>query len=115
MQVSSTSNSGSTNTSSSAGSDIAKLQRQLRDLTEELKNVVTSNLDAKAKAEKAKLLQAQIQMVQAQIAAIQRANQQKQQDAQTEKVKATDRVSRKQKAESNGLLTGFGDNVDTHA
>ena len=79
MQVASTTSSPVKPSSSSGSSDIAKLQKQLRELTEELKGVVSSDMDAKAKQEKAKLLQAQIQMVQAQITAIQRAQQQEQQ------------------------------------
>ena len=115
MQVSSTSASTS-RVSSSSGGDIAKLQKQLRELTDELKGVASSNLDAKAKQEKSKLLQAKVQMVQAQIAAIQRAQQQEQQKAQVAKAEGAAGAAHKQKAASTEDRTsGLGGNVDTYA
>jgi predicted ribosome quality control (RQC) complex YloA/Tae2 family protein len=109
MQVSLSSSAG--NVSSSSGSDIAKLQKQLWSLTEELKGVATSNLDAKAKKEKVKLLQAQIQMVQAQISAIQRARQQEQQEAQSRKAEATNA----QRRTSPRRPSSLGSQLDTFA
>ena len=116
MQVASTTSSPLKPSSSSGGSDIAKLQKQLRELTEELKGVVSSDMDAKAKQEKAKLLQAQIQMVQAQITAIQRAQQQEQQRAQAAKAEgAAANAAQQQKAPSaKNPPAGLGRNVDTY-
>lgn len=66
---------------SSAAAEIARLQKQIRVLTNDLKDVATDDsLDAKAKQKKAALLQAQIQVLQQQIAAIQQAEAQKSQD-----------------------------------
>lgn len=115
MQVSNTSSSSSTSGTATGSSDIAALQKQLRDLTNELKNVATSNLDAKAKAEKTKLLQAQIQMVQAQIAAIQRANMQKQQTAQSEQMTSVKPVGDKSKSNGGRRVKSLGVHVDTFA
>ncbi|MDB5849415.1 MAG: hypothetical protein JWP29_3167 [Rhodoferax sp.] len=85
MQISSsTAVSGRASSAGSAGdgNQIDKLQKQLRALTEELKGVVAEDIDAKQKQAKAELLMAEIQMVQAQIQAIQQAQAQAQLDAQ---------------------------------
>ena len=89
----------------------------VRELTEELKGVVSSDMDAKAKQEKAKLLQAQIQMVQAQITAIQRAQQQEQQLAQVAKAEgaAANAAQQKKTQAAKTPSSGLGNNVDTYA
>ena len=116
MQVASTTSAPVKPTSSSGSGDIAKLQKQLRELTEELKGVVSSDMDAKAKQEKAKLLQAQIQMVQAQITAIQRAQQQEQQLAQVAKAEgaAANAAQQKKTQAAKTPSSGLGNNVDTY-
>ena len=109
MQVSPSSSTGNV-PSSAAASDIAKLQKQLMSLVEELKSVATSDMDAKAKKEKVKLLQAQIQMVQAQISAIQRARQQAQQEVQSRKAEAVSaqrRTTERQTANPGSQLDTF--------
>ncbi|MCZ2498302.1 hypothetical protein GN316_16200 [Xylophilus sp. Kf1] len=85
MQVSSS--TASANVSSGGGASsagqIAQLQKQLKDATEELKAVaLDSTLDAKAKEVKQKLLQSQVVAIQQQIAALQQAEAQKAQQAQ---------------------------------
>ena len=113
MQISRATSSPVATSGASSGNDIAKLQKQLRALTDELRDVAGQDMDAKAKQEKTKLLQAQIQMVQQQIAAIQRQNQQDQahklqqaQDAKNSDTKASS---------ASGKTPGLGDNVDTFA
>jgi len=86
----------------------------LRELADELKGVASSDLDAKAKQEKVKLLQARIQMVQAEIAAIQRAQQQKQQASQAEKSEDLANEALTQRAPSEGQKSGLGSKVDTY-
>ena len=110
MQVSLSSSTGRAAASTAAG-DIAKLQKQLKSLVEEVKSVATSDMDAKAKQEKVKLLQAQIQMVQAQISAIQRARQQEQQDVQSRKAEAA--VA--QRRDSERQNSSLGSQIDTFA
>ena len=66
MQVSSASSTSSASGAQSS-SEIAKLQKQMRQLTDELKNVATSDMDAKAKKQRVEALQAQIQNLQTQI------------------------------------------------
>ena len=51
MQVSSASSASSASGAQSS-SEIAKLQKQLRRLTDELKSVATSDMDAKTKKQK---------------------------------------------------------------
>ncbi len=97
--------------SGAAASDIAKLQKQLKSLVDELKRVATSDMDAKAKKEKVKLLQAQIQMVQAQISAIQRAREQAQQEVQSRKAEAASAQRRATERQTSNP----GSQVDTFA
>ena len=109
MQVSS---STSTGVQSSQGSNrIAALQKQLRQLTDELKDVATMDMEPKAKQERLKLLQAQIQMVQQQIAAIQRQQQQEQLSQQNAQA-----ARQAQAAEHKTPRTpGLGESVDVYA
>ncbi|MBD9390799.1 FlxA-like family protein [Acidovorax sp. ACV01] len=114
MQIS---GANSTNAASrgAASSNIAKLQKQLRELTDELRGVAGQDIDAKAKQEKIKLLQAQIQMVQQQIAAIARQSQQEQ-AARQQQAQATRDPSTKAAPAPTGRRTpGLGDTVDTFA
>ena len=87
MQLSSTNSSAIASASVGAGSgsnsaaEIAKLQKQMKNLTNELKNIAgDTTMDAKAKQKRAEQLQAQIQLIQQQITAIQQADAQKAQD-----------------------------------
>jgi hypothetical protein len=107
MQI--TSSTATRTQGSQGGQQIAGLLKQMRQLTEQLKSAATGDGDPKAKAERIKLLQAQIQMVQAQIAAIQRQQQQEQLNQQ-KTAQAT------QAAESPPARTpGLGESVDTYA
>ena len=58
------------------GGDIARLQKRVQELTNELKSVTSSDMEPKAKIARSKLLQAMVQMLQQQIAAIQQQAQQ---------------------------------------
>lgn len=58
------------------GADIARLQKRVQELTNELKSVASSDMEPKAKIARSKLLQAMVQMLQQQIAAIQQQAQQ---------------------------------------
>ncbi len=73
---------GSASATSSGAADtsgtIAKLQKQIEQLTIALKDLASSDMEAKAKLLKSKLLQGMIQMLQQQIAALQRQSQQAQ-------------------------------------
>jgi len=93
MQISSSSSVSSTSSAGSGGGDasrIAALQKQLKEATNELKQVATdSTLDTKAKEQKQKLLQAQIQAIQQQIASIQQAAAQEAQKKAQAKADAT--------------------------
>lgn len=109
MQISSTTSTGGLG--SKAGGDIAALQKQLRQLTDQLKNVAALDMEPKAKEERVKLIQAQIQMVQQQIAAIQRQSQQEQMSKQlaeqaAKQVKASDA--------SPARTPGLGGSVDVY-
>lgn len=116
MQVSGTSSiSGRISGAGADASDIAKLQKQLRDLVEELKGLATSDMDPKAKKERVKLLQSQIQMVQAQITAIQRARQQEQQDVTIQKSENATKLAEKKKPKAAFKNDQLGSNVDTYA
>ena len=77
----STTTGSSASRSTASASDVDKLQKQLRELTDALKQASSDqSLDAKARQQKVKLLQSQIQVVQAQIEALQRQKQQDQLD-----------------------------------
>lgn len=116
MQVSGTSAySGRIPSTGGDSADIAKLQKQLRDLVEELKGLAASNIDPKSKKERVKLLQAQIQMVQAQIAAIQRARQQEQQDLSVQKSANAAKLAEKKKATTASGRDKLGSLVDAYA
>lgn len=104
-----TSSSANRSQGSQAGQQIAGLLKQMRQLTEQLKNVAVGDGDPKAKAEQIKLLQAQIQMVQAQIAAIQRQQQQEQLSQQ--KAAQAAQAAERPPARPPGL----GESVDTYA
>lgn len=67
----------------SSSDEIGKLLGRIKELTAELKSLTSSDMDPKAKQDRAKLIQAQIKMLYAQIAAIQRERQQAQQQAST--------------------------------
>ena len=82
----------------------------------------TSDMDAKTKKQKVEALQAQIQMVQAQISAIQRQNQQAQIEKQKQAELAKAQKAAETQAKQNNSATpgrqrtpGLGDNVDTFA
>ncbi len=77
--------------SGSGGGDIVRLQKRVQELTNELKAVASSDMEAKAKIAKSKLLQAMIQMLQQQIASIQ---QQAQQAQALQQQKAADAVQK---------------------
>lgn len=116
MQVSGTSAfSGRFSGAGGDAGDIAKLQKQLRDLVEELKGLATSNIDAKSKKERIKLLQSQIQMVQAQISAIQRARQQEQQKLAIQKSENAAKLTEPQKPRAASKSDKPGSLVDTYA
>ena len=119
MQITSATSSSS-NAGAGAGnaSNINRLQKQLRDLTEELRGVASSDMD-----EKAKLLQSQIQMVQQQITALQRQMQQEQMDkAQAQLQQQQDaRAARERTGSATvqprraGAQPGLGKSVNTFA
>nr|WP_315430961.1 FlxA-like family protein [uncultured Albidiferax sp.] len=109
MQVSSITSTGGLG--SKAGGDIAALQKQLRQLTDQLKNVASLDMEPKAKEERVKLIQIQIQMVQQQIVAIQRQSQQEQLSKQlaaqaAKQVKSSDA--------SSARTPGLGGSVDVY-
>ncbi|MBO9680512.1 MAG: FlxA-like family protein [Acidovorax sp.] len=117
MSVSLSSTSGASSALSSSGgtssSDLAALQRKLRELTDALKRVPTEDGDTKAKQQKAKLLQTQIQMVQHQIEALMRQKQQEQLDRQREKQQASELEALRQGRKP--ATPGLGGSVDTYA
>jgi hypothetical protein len=86
MQVQSSSstpiaNSGASSAGNDTSAQIAALQKQLRVVTQEIKvTIADTSMEAKAKQQKIKLLNAQAMAIQTQIAALQRAQQQAQQD-----------------------------------
>lgn len=82
---------GSASSGSGGGGDIVRLQKRVQELTNELKAVASSDMEAKAKIAKSKLLQAMIQMLQQQIASIQ---QQAQQAQALQQQKAADAVQK---------------------
>ena len=92
MQVSFSTTSSSAKGSNSAAS-IARLEKQMRELTEQLKAAVWEDLDPKVKEQKIQMLQAMIQMVQQQIAAIQQAEQLQQMQQQQAKAAEQQKVS----------------------
>lgn len=105
---------------SGGSDDTAALQKQLRDLTDQLKETSSdTSLNAKAREQKTRLLQAQIQAVQAQIAAIQRQKQQEQIESQRDNADtaaapppAKNGQADKQRGSA---VNGLGANVDTFA
>ena len=114
--TSSTTASGALQGAGGSSSDLAALQRKLRELTDALKQVPNENLDAKAKQQKAKLLQTQIQMVQQQIEALMRQKQQEQLDKQREKQQATEaQAQQRQGQDRKPSAPGLGASVDTYA
>lgn len=113
MQISNASSSAGATASPQSSNNINKLQKQLRDLTDELRGVVGQDMDAKAKQMKVKMLQAQIQMVQQQIAAIQRQSQQDQANKMKQVQEAKN--SSTQAAAARGKTPGLGETVDTFA
>ncbi len=116
MQLSGTSPSaGSRSAAGGDASAIAKLQKQLHELVEELKGVATSNMEPKAKKERVKLLQSQIQTVQAQIAAIQRARQQEQQNAAMQKAQSAAKLDQENRDKADRKNISLGNLVDTYA
>ena len=72
MKIADTSSSANVSSDLSDTGTIAKLQKRLQVLMKQLRNVATENLSPKEKQEKSRLLQAEIEVIQAQIAAIQR-------------------------------------------
>jgi hypothetical protein len=90
-------------------SQIAKLQGQLKELTQKLKDTANSDMEPKLKVQTAKMLQAQIQAIQAQIQALQ------QQQAQQ---KSAGKASSPQVAEGTEERPNYsplGVQVDTYA
>lgn len=96
MQVSLSPTSSSAKGSNSAAT-IARLEKQMRELTEQLKAAVWEDIDPKVKEQKIQMLQAMIQMIQQQIASIQQAEQlqqmQRQQAKSAEQSKASQQAS----------------------
>ncbi len=126
MQISRTSSTAAVAPASGSGasggsSDTAALQKQLRDLTEALKQTSSdTTMNAKAREQKTRLLQAQIQAVQAQIAAIQRQQQQEQIERQRQNAgTAGNTAAADQDSQGTGrkaaAAQGLGGNVDTYA
>jgi hypothetical protein len=110
MKISSTSTSSMSSSGSGTADAVAALQKQIQALLVELKDLASSDLVAKAKAARSELLQGMIQMLQAQIAALQ------QQRAQA------DALAIKNAAEKDGVSTpknnpsaGLGELLDTYA
>ncbi len=107
--------------SAAGGSDdTAALQKQLRDLTDQLKETSSdTSLNAKAREQKTRLLQAQIQAVQAQIAAIQRQKQQEQIESQRDNADASTPPPAAKNGQADkqrgSAVNGLGANVDTFA
>lgn len=116
MSISATSSATPSGALQGAGgnsSDLAALQRKLRELADALKRVPTEDGDPKAKQQKAKLLQAQIQMVQQQIEALMRQKQQEQLDKQREKQQHSELEALRQGRKPSA--PGLGESVDTYA
>ena len=111
MQISSTTLTIGAAPGAGAANSLDKLQKQLRELSEELQSVAVQDMDPKTKRERVKLLQVQIQMVQAQIEAIHRQTQQeqleRQRQADAKKEAAAPTASGKSKP------PGLGGTVDT--
>ena len=72
MKINASPSSANSLASASDAGTLLRLQKRLQQLTKELKGIASENLSPKAKEDKAKLVNAEIQLVQAQIAAIQR-------------------------------------------
>jgi hypothetical protein len=90
---------GSSSGATAGASQIAQLQAKVKDLTQQLQEAATdSSLPADAKQQKVQLLQAELQAVQQQIAALQ---QQQQQEAMA-----------KAQAKSGGTKTGASGSAD---
>ena len=120
MNITSASSASVGSASSSGGNDTARLQKRVQELTNELKNVATSDMDAKAKVAKSKLLQAMIQMLQQQIAAIQQQAQQAQAMQQQKAAEVAQKPASAAKAaaaatEQRKTTGALGGMVDTYA
>jgi hypothetical protein len=98
MQVTFSSASSSAKGTNSAAT-IARLEKQMRELTEQLKAAVWEDLDPKVKEQKIQMLQAMIQMVQQQIAAIQQAD--AMQQMQRQQAKAAEQQKASEEARQN--------------
>lgn len=101
MNVSRTSPSAA---SSSNPGEIDKLQKQLKELTKELRAVDSSGLTPKARIERAKLLQAMIQMVQQQISALLQSQRQK--ESLSPGHQGTHSIQQKAQAQSTSSVNG---------
>jgi hypothetical protein len=78
MRIAGTTRTTSGASSSDRSGEIAALQKQLRELTERTKSLADSDLDEKTKQKLVQMLMAQMQVIMAQIAALQTAQQQEQ-------------------------------------
>ncbi|MCS4510867.1 FlxA-like family protein [Xylophilus ampelinus] len=102
--------------SGSGGGDIARLQKRVQELTNELRSVATSDMEAKAKITKTKLLQAMIQMLQQQIAAVQQQGQQAQALQQQKAAEAAQKAAPTASTASARKPAGaLGATLDTYA
>lgn len=108
MQVSSV--SASTN-ASGGNSEIAQLQKQLKEAIQKLKDLATSKLSAEAKQKMQQLLQTQIAALEQQITAAQQRKQEQLQKVQAASQAAKNRVSPSAKANAGGSL---GSQVDAY-
>jgi DNA repair exonuclease SbcCD ATPase subunit len=114
MNISATPSSSASGVGDSGtASQIARIQKQIQTLTNELKDLATSDMNAKAKIARSTLLQAMIQMLQQQIAALQQAQAVKQLQAASDKAQAAQ--PGKSTAAARNPVAGLGESVDTYA
>lgn len=110
MQVSSVTSSAN---ASGGNSEIAQLQKQLKEAIQKLKDLATSKLSAEAKQKMQQLLQAQIAALEQQIAAAQQKKQEQLQKAQAASKAEKNAVSPSStKARPGGSL---GSQIDAYA
>ncbi|MFZ4286038.1 FlxA-like family protein [Variovorax sp. HJSM1_2] len=110
MQVSFRSTGGANQGASSAAA-IARLEKQMRELTEQLKAVVWEDMDPKLKEQRIQMLQGMIQMVQQQIMAVQRAEELRQMQEQQARAAEQQKATRAESSRQSGL----GYRVDVYA
>lgn len=93
-----------------AASRIQQLQKQLKDATNELKQVANGDGDAASKKQQTELLQMRIQMLQSQIEALQN-----QQTQQAQKLQSSAKAVEASTVQSPAQSSGLGSLLDEYA